>query len=172
MLSLDMKRGLPAAILLFFACAQKPYGPAPEVGIPVFLTGGPPGGIASLGELRGQVVVLEFWATWCKPCIQTIPHMNKLVDRYQDKPVRFISVTSEKEAEVRPFLLEHPIKSWVALDPEHRLAYAFRVRGIPRVAVIDPYGQIVHLTDPRFMTPSDIEDGLRAKPPPPPAAKT
>lgn len=168
-----MKRGFALLIILAVAaCSQKPYGPEPEVGIEGFLTGGPGGGYKSLSDLRGNVVLLEFWATWCGPCIETIPHMNKLVDKFQGRPVRFISVTDEKAATVRAFMADHPMKAWIALDPSERLSEAFHVRGIPRAILIDPYGIMRHITDPRFLDASDIEESLKAKPPPPAEKKS
>ena len=147
------------------SCSQKPYGPAPEVGVEAFLTGGPADGLKSLGELKGNVVFLDFWATWCGPCVESIPHINKLVDRFKDRPVRFISVTSEDAETVRQFLTTHPMKASIALDPENRLFRAFNVWGIPRAILIDRYGTMRHVTDPRFLSAGDIEDALDAKPP-------
>jgi thiol-disulfide isomerase/thioredoxin len=59
-------------------------------------------------DLAGTAVVLDFWATWCGPCIKAIPHLNQLVDEFAGRPVRFISVTYEKEEVVRPVLAKHP----------------------------------------------------------------
>src|SRR5688500_14295359 len=50
-----------------------------------------------LHTLKGDVVVLEFWATWCLPCIPAIKHFNLLSEKFKDGPVRFIAVTDEDE---------------------------------------------------------------------------
>ena len=69
---------------------------------------------ASLG---GKVVVFNFWATWCVPCIQEIPGFNKLSQQYAAKGVKFVGVSMDEEGadKVRPFLTKHPIEYTVAL---------------------------------------------------------
>src|SRR5881396_890266 len=73
----------------------------------------PDGAKASWAALKGKVVVLEFWATWCGPCIAAIPHLNELADHFKDKPVQFIAITDEEEKVVAPFLKRKPIHAWV-----------------------------------------------------------
>lgn len=151
-------------ILAMDRCSfRKPSGPAPDAGAAVLLQAPAPS-LGSLKELRGKAVVLEFWATSCRACRDTFPHMNRLREEFKDKPVVFISATGEGREDVEAFLRERPITGWIALDEDGRLHRAFRVRGIPDVAVIDHQGQMIVRTRPSFLYKSDIE---RAMPPVP-----
>lgn len=162
-----MRRGALAACLLLSACVQhKPKLPAPDVGIEALLQA-TQGSAKSLSEFRGQVVVLEFWATWCGPCLELLPHMNKMVGAFEGKKVRFISVTDEPRPAVEAFLAKHPMKAWIGLDPRGEAFEAFHVDSRPEVFVIDPYGRIWLKIHPSFLYKSDIEDALKAPPPDP-----
>lgn len=130
----------------------------------------PRASLASLSDLRGDVVVLEFWATWCGVCTEKLPHMNRLAEAFEGRPVRFISVTDEPEETVREFLARKPMKAWIGLDPSRRAFAAFRVKGIPQVFVIDRYGRITLKITPSFLYKSDIEKALESPPPSPSAA--
>ena len=68
--------------------------------------------------LTGKVVVLDFWGTWCPPCVADIPHLNEMVSRYKGKAVQFIAVGHENPRKVAWFLKKHPIDAWVALDTD------------------------------------------------------
>jgi thiol-disulfide isomerase/thioredoxin len=160
---------LGGALLLVGGCVRhrlKP--PAPNVELETLLQA-PPGSAASLKDYRGQVVVLEFWATWCGPCLELLPHMNKMVESFEGRPVRFISVTDEERAPVEAFLMKHPMKAWIGLDPKGLVFRAFGVNSRPEVFVIDPYGRISLKIHPSFLYRSDIEEALKAPPPASPA---
>lgn len=124
-----------------------------------------PGEQAGQPSLRGQVVIVEFWATWCSPCLASIAHLNELADKLKDKPIRFISITSEDEAVVRPFLAKRPIKGWVGLDTDDSVFQAYGVTAIPRTAIIDPAGRLVALTHAENVTEEVLTDVLAGKSP-------
>src|SRR5262249_43511496 len=65
---------------------------------------GPAGAKADWTALKGKVVVVHFWATWCPDCNADMEHHNKLVDAFKDKPVVFLSVTDEEEKDVAAYL--------------------------------------------------------------------
>jgi len=59
----------------------------------------------SMDSLKGKIIVLEFWATWCSPCRKALPHLNELFKKYSNKPVQFIAVTNEDKWRVKNCLL-------------------------------------------------------------------
>jgi thiol-disulfide isomerase/thioredoxin len=156
---------LIVAAFLIAACQRpRPKLPSPDFAVAALLQA-PRTSFASLKEFRGEVVVLEFWATWCGPCVQLLPHMNKLVESFAGRPVRFLSVTDETREPVEAFMKTHPMKAWIGLDPDGAVFKAFDVRSRPEVVVIDPYGRIWIRIHPSWLYKSDIEDALKAPPP-------
>ena len=112
------------------------------------LLNAPDGASAEWAHLKGKVVGVEFWATWCAPCIASIPHLNELAEQYRDEDVVFISLTDEPLATVESFLKRKPIKGWVALDTDRGAGDAYGVTGIPRTFLIGRTGKILGETDP------------------------
>jgi uncharacterized protein (TIGR03435 family) len=96
----------------------------------------------SIKSLTGKVIVLEFWATWCAPCIAAMPHLNALAEKYKGKRVQFISVTNEAEAKVNLFLKKRAINGWVGLDTDRTMHEAYEVNSIPFTVVIDAKGLV------------------------------
>ena len=93
--------------------------------------------------VRGKVVVVEFWATWCGPCRTTIPHLNKLHEKYRDKQVVVCGITREDANTVKPFLKQVPMKYHVGVDTgkTHEL-YMKGIPGIPHAYVVDQSGKV------------------------------
>lgn len=116
-------------------------------------------------SLRGKVVVLEFWATWCAPCIGAIPHINDLVAAHADDPVVFISITDEAAEQVEPFLGKRPIHGSVVLDTDRSIFHNFRIGAIPRTFLIDKDGVIRAITQPSALTGRMIDAVLDGKDP-------
>jgi thiol-disulfide isomerase/thioredoxin len=121
------------------------------------------GGAKDLNDLKGSVVVIDFWATWCGPCIRSFPNLRKLQERYNDYPVVFLGVTSiqgshndfknqkrynlkdQPEAEIgyMPSFMKDMEMTWlVAFSKQDVFNPEFGVRGIPHVAILDPAGKV------------------------------
>lgn len=123
----------------------------------------PPGASMDAKSLHGKVVVLEFWATWCGPCVAAIPHLNELADKFKGQPVQFIAITAEDEATIKPFLTKRPIHAWVALDTDRAMNNAYGVRSIPHTVVLGKDGKIAAITYPTMLTEKHIHDLLAGK---------
>ena len=101
---------------------------------------------------KGKVTVLEFWATWCTPCLAAFPHLNRLVEESKGEPFVFVSITNDTEAKVRALLKTRELKTSVALDPDDR---AFRLYGaamIPHTVIVGPDGNVAAVTRPDLVT--------------------
>ena len=125
--------------------------PAPALQIAKWVKGEP----VDLAGGKGKTVyIIEFWATWCPPCRQSIPHLTELQKKYKDKGVVCIGVTSEDPAVVEPFVKDQgsTMTYTVAVDNQGATtkAYmeAFNIGGIPHAFIIDKEGRIAWHTHP------------------------
>lgn len=123
----------------------------------------PVGAKLETASLSGQVVVLEFWATWCGPCVAAIPHLNELADKFKDQPVRFVAITAEDEATIKLFLAKRPIHAWIALDTNKAMNKAYAVESIPQTVLLDKEGKIAGITHPTQLTEKHLADLLAGK---------
>lgn len=113
--------------------------------------------------LEGQVVVMDFWATWCAPCIDSIPHLNELHTKFAKEKVTFFSVTYEPAQYVREFLKEHPMAAEVAIDDSFNTFKTFRAWGIPVIFVFDSKGKLVATVHPNNLTAEVLSEALRGE---------
>jgi peroxiredoxin len=98
----------------------------------------------ALGDFKGKVVFLDFWATWCPPCILSLPEVEKLVDDYKSKQVEIISLSLDTNEEiVRKFMQAHKITSHVAVALDSGVEMRYNVNGIPAFFIIDKEGMVV-----------------------------
>jgi len=139
--------------------------PAPPLGLKKLLQA-PQGAVASWEALKGKVVVLEFWATWCGPCVAAIPHFNELVEKYKDKAVQFISITDEEASIIEPFLKKSPIRGWVGVDPDRSSFKAFGLLGVPHTVVVDQKGMVAGVVHSVDSMEAILDDLLAGKSPP------
>ncbi|MBZ5496386.1 MAG: TlpA family protein disulfide reductase [Acidobacteriia bacterium] len=122
-----------------------------------------PAGSPTWDSLRGKAVVLEFWATWCGPCIEQIPHLNELAAKLAGRPVQFLSITDEDRDKVAKFLATRPISGWVALNPSRSQFKAYDVIGIPHTVLVDRNGRIAGITHPQQVTEAVLKDLIAGK---------
>ena len=120
---------------------------APELELSQLLQA-PAGMKFSSSSLRGKAVVLEFWATWCGPCVSAIPHLNELVETFRKKPVVFLSVTDEDRDVVQAFLERRKMDGWVGLDKNAATFQKYGIQGRPQTLLIDANGILQAATSP------------------------
>ncbi len=97
----------------------------------------------NLEELKGEVVLVNFWATWCAPCIEEIPSLTRLVRRLQGKPFRVLAVNIGEQPEaIRRFLARIPVNFDVLLDSDSRAVRDWKVYAYPSNYIIDRQGRL------------------------------
>lgn len=103
-------------------------------------------GIVKLDDLRGQVVYLDFWASWCKPCRKSFPWMNKMQTRYSKQGLKVIAVNLDAERELaNRFLKENKTEFTIAYDPEGKLAAEYKLKGMPTSYLFDRKGKVINI---------------------------
>ena len=99
-----------------------------------------------LSTCKGQVVVLDFWATWCAPCMQTMPLLEAAIDEFDPQQVRLVSINLEEPADhVRSVLERHDLQMTVALDIDGIAAARYQARAIPQLVIVGQDGKVQRL---------------------------
>jgi peroxiredoxin len=110
----------------------------------------------SLSDLRGRVVLLEFWATWCEPCDRQIPHLNAWHKQYADKGLAILALSDEEPDQVRKYAKEARLMYPIATDPDDRVRSLYLVSGLPTTILIDKTG-VVRYVAIGSVKPSELE---------------
>ena len=134
--------------------AESQERPAPDFTLPDLN-----GTRVSLGQFRGRPVVINFWATWCPPCRDEIPHLVEAYQREHDS-VAFIAISDEPADVVGPFVKEKAMPYVILLDSGDRVSSAYGIKALPTTLFISRDGEIkVYYTGE--MSAHIIEEGLR-----------
>ena len=134
--------GLILCLLPAPACAAElklwPGGPAPALSLKDMK-----GRDHRLADYRGRVVLINFWATWCAPCRDEMPSMQRLKEKLAGKPFVVLAVNlDEPESRIEKFLAEVKLDFPVLLDPGRRVARAWDARILPASYIIGPDGRV------------------------------
>lgn len=100
---------------------------------------------AHLAELGGHVVVVDFWATWCRPCAVTMPALDAWQAKYGPRGLRIVGLSGEDEDVVKSFLSDHQLGYTIALDANSEIAATYLQQGLPTLVVIDKAGVVRHV---------------------------
>ena len=103
----------------------------------------------SITEWDGKVVALNFWATWCPPCLKEVPEFVSLQEKYGPRGLQFIGIALQKPEEVREFVAEHEV-NYPILAGELEViklaeAYGNNIGALPYTVIIDRNGQVAHV---------------------------
>ncbi len=112
-----------------------------------------------LTDYRGQVVLLNFWATWCKPCTTEMPAMQTCYDKLKDKGFVVLAVNElEDDAKVRDHIKQYGHTFPVLMDRNNKVANQFGVFGLPVTVFIDQQGRVQEYIKGGLLTEQKIED--------------
>ncbi|MCZ4281650.1 TlpA disulfide reductase family protein [Kiloniella laminariae] len=118
----------------------------PPVPVPIESFEDEEGNLRSLKDFEGQVLLLNFWATWCPPCIKEMPDLDKLQAELGSDDFRVVTLSEDRGGlkQVLPFLNDNNLKNLPPyVDVKGRVSRAFGVRGLPSTYLIDKEGLIV-----------------------------
>ncbi|GIX47114.1 MAG: thioredoxin [Candidatus Tectimicrobiota bacterium] len=139
-----------AAVVVYGVLTRTPTAgqdSGPQVGKPVpdFTLPDLAGRPVRLSALRGRVVLLNVWATWCPPCVDEMPTLQQLYDRLHGRGVEVLAVSIDALGEqvVAPFARQYRLTFPILLDPRGTIERLYRTTGVPESFIIDKEGRLV-----------------------------
>lgn len=132
---------LSAALLPVPLGAGEASGPAADFSLPS--RGGPP---LSLSALRGQVVLINFWATWCGPCRKEMPLLEQIQKKYAPLGFTMLGINVEEDTtQMESFLRDVPVSFPVLLDPANQVSKLYDVAAMPSTVIVDRKGNVRYI---------------------------
>jgi peroxiredoxin len=143
-MQLSLSRILPGLLL---ACVLGSAGAAPDSGpAPDFTLKSLDGTNMKLSEMAGNVVLINFWASWCGPCREEMPLLNALHNKYQPLGFTVLGINVEEQVDsARGFLRDFPVDFPVLLDNRNQVSQLYEVVAMPTTVVVDRDGKLRYL---------------------------
>ena len=141
-------RFVPALLLACLAFAAASRAATPGAAAPSFALPDATGATVSLAPLRGRVVYVDFWASWCAPCRRSFPWMNALQARYGGDGLSIVGINVDKRREdAERFLRDTPASFTVVYDAKGATPAAYDVKGMPSAYLVDRKGNVVAIEE-------------------------
>lgn len=150
-------RILPWILILWFASTHAAARESPRHGeletlsdkpaAPEFRLSDPKGRMHALSDFRGKVLVVNFWAVWCRPCREEMPAMQRAWEQLRDQDVVFLGINwGDYEDSIERFFtyLETDVDFLILMDQDKSVTTEWGVKGLPTTYVIDPQGRMVY----------------------------
>jgi len=112
---------------------------------PSFDLSDPAGGRVRLSDFRGKPLIVNFWATWCPPCREEMPSMQRAWEQLEPEGIGLIAINVGEDADtIQQFTAEYPVQFPLPMDLESRVVQSWPVRGLPTTFVVDPEGRLAY----------------------------
>jgi len=139
------RRLSPLFLGIVLACCARTGAAADARPAPAFSLKTRSGGVVASDSLRGKVVLVDFWASWCAPCQRSFPWMGEIAQRYAPRGLVVVAINLDRDRDLADdFLAHHPATFAIAYDPGGKVADAFHVKGMPSTFLIDRDGKLLH----------------------------
>ncbi len=145
--------------------AESSQGPMTGQPLPDLTLTAMDGKKVSLASYKGKVLFINLWATWCAPCRDEMPSMQKLYEQMKGENFEMIAISIDKDGlkAVEPFVKDLKLTFPILLDVEQKASGPFKITGVPETFLVSPEGTILHhLVGPAAWDKPEIANALRA----------